>query len=175
MHSRTEASISREYARQLDFVAVSATHLHSISRDVMAHLDLHETAAFMLDLTWGAIETGFADIIAHPFHAPMCRFSFAEIVGALDRDELGQLAQAAAAEGVAVECNPRFVRAAPEQAAWLFGRFLEVGCELSIGSDAHHPDNIGCRGHRYATEDELRAIGITEACLWRLGDTPTLA
>ncbi len=170
MHSPTEASISPQFAEGLDFVVVSASHLHNIEPGLLHSLGLREMADFMLDLTRGALETGFADVIAHPFHAPMCPFPFARLVEALDDDELTRLANAAAEKGIALECNPRFVRDAPDHAALLFGRFPEAGCKLSIGSDAHHPDHVGCRGHWYATEQELRAVGVTEECLWRIED-----
>ncbi len=69
---------------------------------------------------------------------------------------------------MAMECNPAFVREAPEAAGWLFRVFLEAGCKVAIGSDAHHPNDVGCRGPRYAGEEELRELGIGEECLWRI-------
>jgi histidinol phosphatase-like PHP family hydrolase len=170
MHSRAECSAPRDLAKSLDFVIVSASHLHNIGMDLLHDLTLNQTLEFMLDLMRGAIETGFADIIAHPFHAPMCRFVFAELVEALDDEKLARIAREAAEGGVAIECNPRFVREAPGQAARLFGAFMEAGCKLSIGSDAHHPDHIGYRGHWYASDAEMRAIGVAEDCLWRVQD-----
>jgi histidinol phosphatase-like PHP family hydrolase len=170
MHSPSDASISPEYAAELDFVVVSASHLHNIGPHLLVDMGLSETLDFVLELTRGALATGFTDILAHPFHAPMCRFSFGQLVGTIQDEELASLARDAAQAGVAIECNPRFVRAAPAQAARLFRHSMEAGCKLSIGSDAHHPDHIGCRGDWYATEEELRALGVSEGCLWRIED-----
>ena len=175
MHARDKPSISREFAASLDLVVFSASHLHNIGPHVLHGLELAEMVSLILDLMWGAIETGYADIIAHPFHVPDCRFPFAELVGAADEVELMRIAETAAETGVAMECNPRFLRAAPEAATWLFQRFLEAGCKLSIASDSHHPRGVGCRGPEFATEDELRAIGITEECLLRIEERVTRA
>lgn len=173
MHARDKPSISREFAAGLDLVVFSASHLHNIGPHVLHGLELRAMVAFIFDLMWGVLETGYADIIAHPFHVPNCRFAFADLVGAVDEAPLRSLAEAAAQKGVAMECNPRFLRAAPDAAGWLFPMLLEEGCKLAVNSDAHHPDGIGCRGSEFATEDELRDIGIDEACLWRIEDRAT--
>ena len=175
MRAPTEPSISREFAEGLDLVVFSASHLHNIGPHVLHGLQLPEMVSFIFDLMKGAIATGYADIIAHPFHVPVCRFSFADLVAAVDEQELMQVAESAAGAGVAMECNPRFVRAAPDAARWLFRRLLGAGCKLSIGSDAHHPAGVGCHGPGYATEDELRAVGVTEDCLWTIEDRLTRA
>jgi histidinol phosphatase-like PHP family hydrolase len=173
MHAPDRATISRELAEGLDFTVFAASHLHNIGPEVLYGLKPREMAAFMIELMRGAIETGYADIIAHPFHAPLSPYPFAEVVGAVDRDELGRTAGMAARSGVAFECNPRFLVEAPEQAEWLFTVLLGGGCKLSIASDAHHPDDVGCRGPGYATEEELREIGISEECLWRIEERAT--
>ena len=170
MRAPDEPSISREFAAGLDFVVFSASHLHNIGPQVLYGLNPAEMAAFMLDLMKRAIETGYADIIAHPFHAPLSPHPFEKVVEAADAEELRRTAEAAARAGVAMECNPRFLREAPEATRWLIRVFLEAECKLSIASDAHHPTNIGCRGPGYATEEELRAAGIGQECLWRIED-----
>ncbi len=170
MHSPTEATIDGAFAAGLDFVVMSPSHLHNIGPEVLHGLGPRAMAAFILELTRAAVEMGFADIIAHPLHVPESPFPFEELVWAADETDVIRTAQAAAQAGVAMECNPRFLRAAPQAAEWLWGRFLEAGCKLAIGSDAHHPDAIGCRGPRFATEEELRAVGISEDRLWRIED-----
>jgi histidinol phosphatase-like PHP family hydrolase len=170
MRAPDEPSISPEFAAGLDFVLFSTSHLHNIGPQVLYGLGPAEMAAFMLELMKGAIETEYVDIIAHPFHAPLSPHPFAEVVGAADAEELRGTAEAAARAGVAMECNPRFLREAPEAARWLIRVFLEAECKVSIASDAHHPANIGCRGPGYATEEELQAAGIGQECLWRIED-----
>jgi histidinol phosphatase-like PHP family hydrolase len=115
-----------------------------------------------------AVDLGYVDIIVHPLHVPACRYSFADFVEAADEAHLRSVARTAAEAGVAMESNPRFLRAAPEEAKWLFSLFVEEGCSLSINSDAHHPAHIGCRGPHFATEDDLRAIGIGEQHLFSM-------
>jgi len=173
MQGPDKPSISRELAAGLDFTVFAASHLHNIGPEVLYGLKPPEMAAFMIELMEGAIETGYADIIAHPFHAPLSPHPFAEVVGAVKRDALLRTAEAAARSGVAIECNPRFLVEAPDAAEWLFSVLLEGGCKLAIGSDAHHPDDIGCRGPGYGTEEELREIGISEECLWRIEERAT--
>ncbi len=173
MHAPDRPTISREMAAGLDFTVFAASHLHNIGPDALYGLQPPEMAAFVVELMRGAIETGYADIIAHPFHAPLSPYPFAEVVGAVNRGELRGTAAMAAQSGVAFECNPRFVREAPDAAEWLFATLLEGGCKLAIGSDAHHPEDIGCRGPAYATEEELREIGISEECLWRIEERAT--
>ncbi len=175
MQSPARASIDAEFAARLDYVMISASHLY----DPGVEREFVETpasmAAYMLDLMHGAIRLGYADIIVHPFHVPAHSFSFSNFVAELHEGQVRALARAAAAAGVALECNPKFPKAFPDASRRLFPVLLEEGCKLAVNSDAHHPRGIGCRGPEFATEDELRDIGIDEACLWRIEDRVTKA
>jgi len=165
MHAPDKPTISREYAAGLDLVVMSASHLHNIDTQLL-EMEPREMAAFVLNLMDGAIETGYVDVIPHAFHVPNCRRSFGEIVEAVDSNRLRETLAKAAVAGVAMEVNPFFLKAQPEQATWLFQLFLEIGCKVTISSDAHHPRHIGCRGDRFASEAELRAVGIGEEHLF---------
>lgn len=173
MHGPTEPTIDADYAAQVDFVIMATSHLYYLGDEVLNGLGEQELLGLMLDLMDGAIETGCGDIIAHPFRVNGCRFGFADLVAALDRDRLMQTARKAARAGIAMECNPAFLRAAPDAAQWLFRSFLETGCKLSIGSDSHYPGGIGCHGPDFATEDELRTMGLSEGTLWVIEDRVT--
>jgi histidinol phosphatase-like PHP family hydrolase len=175
MQSPTRAAIDAEFAERLDYVNVACSHLYDpgVVRNFID--EPRSMAAYMIELMRGAIDLGFADIIVHPLHVPACRHDFADLVTAVDHDALRGVARAAAEAGVAIECNPRFVRSAPIHAKWLFGLFLREGCKLAINSDSHHPRGIGCRGPSFATEDELRAIGITEDNVFTLDGRVTKA
>jgi histidinol phosphatase-like PHP family hydrolase len=175
MQSPTRAAIEAEFAPRLDYVNVACSHLYDpgVDRDFID--EPRSMAAYMLELMRGAIDLGFTDIIVHPLHVPACQYGFADFATAVDRSELRAVARAAAAAGVAIECNPRFVRSAPIHAEWLFGLLLEEGCKLAINSDSHHPRGIGCRGPSFATEGELRAIGITEESVFTLEGRVTKA
>jgi len=67
-----------------------------------------------------------------------------------------------------MELNPRQLRITPDAARWFYRRLLEVGVKLAINSDAHHPRDVGCRSDGYAREEEIREVGVTEDCLWRI-------
>jgi hypothetical protein len=84
----------------------------------------------------------------------------------------GWVAMAAAA-GAAMEANPRFLRQDPVAATRLFRLFIKVGRKIAINSDSHHPSGLGCRGPRFASDDELRAIGIAGEHLFRIQERVT--
>jgi histidinol phosphatase-like PHP family hydrolase len=168
MQSPTRCAIDAEFAATLDYVLIAASHLYDpgVKREFIDQP--RSMAAYMVDLTRGAIETGFADVIVHPLHVPACRYDFADFVAAVEVRVLRDLARFAAESGVAFECNPTFARRYPDAAKRLFSWLLDEGCTLAINSDAHDPGGIGCRGSGYATEDELRALGITEERVFRV-------
>ena len=168
MQSPTRCAIDAEFAATLDYVMIAASHLFDpgVEREFIE--EPRSMAAYMVDLMRGTIETAFTDIIVHPLHVPACRFSFSDFVAAVDEAAMRELARLAAASSVAFECNPSFLRKHPEAARRLFSWLLEEGCTLALNSDAHDPGGIGCRGSGYATEEELRALGITEERLFRI-------
>ena len=168
--SPTRFSIDREFAARLDYVIISASHLYLPEVEKPSGLNPRTMAELIVQLTLAAINSALADIIAHPFGVPESPFTWQEIVGEVKRDELLAMGEAAAQAGVALELNPRYFRQAPEAASWLFGTLLETGVKFAVNSDAHHPAGVGCRGPRYAAEEELRAEGVTEDCLWSIED-----
>lgn len=173
MQAPDRVAIDVEFAAGLDYVMVSASHLYDPGVEQEFIDEPRSMVAYMLELMRGAVGLGYVDIIVHPLHVPACQYSFHDFVRAADEGELRSVARLAADAGVAMECNPRFLRAAPEEAKRLFGMFLEEGCILSINSDAHRPSSIGCRGPGFATEEELRAIGIGEDRLFRIEERAT--
>jgi len=170
MQSPTRATIDEEFAAGLDYVIMSASHLYVSGVERPRDLSPRSMAALILELTTGAIESGLADIVAHPFGVPESPFTFDEIVSEVDEEALLRRGEEAARAGVAFECNPRYLRRSPGAAGWLFSCLLETGVKLAVSSDAHHPQNVGCQGPQYATEAELREAGIVEDCLWRIED-----
>jgi len=173
MLGRGKPSISREYAAEMDLVLFSASHLHNADPRLLHKAEPPAIASFVLDLMVGAIETGYADILAHPFHVPLCRHSFGIIASAANERDLRDALAMTAEAGVAMETNPRFLRQEPAEAAWLFRLFMEMGCKVAINSDTHHPSGVGCRGPKFATEAELRAIGISEEHLFSIEERRT--
>jgi histidinol phosphatase-like PHP family hydrolase len=175
MVGRGEPTISREYAAEMDLVLLSPSHLDLLwGSRALDRMSAPEMASLTLDLTRDAIRTGYADIIAHPFHVPVSGCPpFGQLVAAANDSYLRDTLAMAAEAGVAMEANPRFLRQDPVAATWLFRLFIEMGCKIAINSDSHHPSGIGCRGPRFASDDELRAIGITEERLFRIEERVT--
>jgi histidinol phosphatase-like PHP family hydrolase len=171
MHAPDRPTVDRAYSAERDFVLMAATHLHFLGRK-LDEMDIPEVVDLIFDLMFGILESGCADIIAHPFRVNegWPRLEFPHLVSAVERDTLMCLAQLAARRGVAAECSPRLLRACPDSATWLFRCFLEAGCKLSIGSDAHWPVDIGCNTDEFASEDDLRGIGLTDESLWTIED-----
>jgi len=170
MRSPTETTIDAAFAEELDYVVMSASHLYNVGVRLPPDLDLRGMAAYVLELTRGAIDSGLADIVAHPMSVPAGPVRFEDLVGSMDLEAWKRTTEAAAEAGVAIEVNPRYLRQAPEAAKLLFTWVVDAGCKVSIDSDAHHPDLVGCRGPQYAPEEEIRALGIGEDCLWRPED-----
>lgn len=127
MQAPGRAAIDAEFAAGLDYVMVSASHLYDPGMEQKFTDEPRSIAAYMLELMRGAVDLGYVDIIVHPLHVPACRYSFADFVQAADHADLRSVARMAAEAGIAMECNPRFLRAAPEEAKALFGALLEEG------------------------------------------------
>ena len=171
MQTPTRVSIDEEYAAGLDYVLIAASHLFDPGVERRRQTDVKSMVRWIFDLMNGAIESGIGDVIVHPFGVPMCPHEWAELIEVVDGAEWLATAQAAARAGIAMEFNPRYLKQAPEHARWLFGKVLEAGCKLAVSSDAHHPSQVGCRGERYATEEEMRAVGVGDGDVWRVEGT----
>jgi len=170
MQSPARCTIDPEFAAGLDFVVMAASHLYLPGVELPPDLDPPAMAAFIVELTAAAIRTGLADIIAHPFVVPGGPWDFQQLIEAADPSSIDHLAQAAARAGVAMELNPKQLKLTPDAAGGFCRRLLEAGVRLAINSDAHHPRDVGCRSDGYAGEEELREVGVTEGCLWRIED-----
>ena len=111
MQSPTRAAIDGEFAEGLDYVNMACSHLYDpgVEREFID--EPRSMASYMLDLMRGAIELGFVDVIVHPLHVPACRYSLADFVCAADEEAMREVVEMAAEAGVAMECNPRFLRA----------------------------------------------------------------
>jgi histidinol phosphatase-like PHP family hydrolase len=169
--SPTDFSIDADFARTLDFVLMSASHLYVPGTEhPVSGMDVQAMAAYITAGMNLAVNSGLADVVVHPFCVPMGPYDFAELAAAADPDELSRLGRKAAQTGVALEFNPEVLRTWPEAATWLFRLFLGTGVKLAINSDAHHPRNIGCRSDSKATEEEIRAVGVTDDVVWTIED-----
>ena len=169
--SPTEIAIDAAFAHTLDFVLMAASHLYVPGTNhPIRGMDAQTMAAYIVSGMNLAVDSGLADVIVHPFCVPMGLYDFATLVAVADPDAISRLGENAARAGVAIEYNPRLLRHWPDAAKWLFGRLLETGVKLAVTSDAHHPRGVGMRGDEYATEEEMRAAGVTDEMLWTIED-----
>lgn len=169
--SPTEIVIDAEFAHTLDYVMLSASHLYVPGTNhPIQGMSARTQAAYLLSTMNLAVDCGFADVVVHPFVVPTALYDFPTLVAEADPEAVSRLGEKAARAGVALEFNPRVLRRWPDAAKWLFGRLLETGVKLAINSDCHHPRCVGCRGPEYATEEEMRAVGVTDDVVWRIED-----
>lgn len=172
--SPSDISIDANFACMLDFVLMSASHLYVPgTAHPVGDMEVHAMAAYIIAGMNLAVDSGLADVVVHPFCVPMGPYDFAELAAAADPAELSRLGEKAAQAGVALEFNPGVLRAWPDAARWVLGLFLETGVKLAINSDAHHPRGVGCRGDSKATEEEMRAAGVTDDVVWTIADRIT--
>jgi len=169
--SPTEIAIDAEFAHTLDYVMVSASHLYEPrTNHPIRAMEVRTQAAYLISTMNLAVECGFADVVVHPFIVPVGLYDFRELVAEADPEAISRLGEKAARAGVAIEFNPRVLQRWPDAAQWLFGRLLDTGVKLAVNSDTHHPRGVGCRGQEYASEEEMRAVGVTDDVVWRIED-----
>ncbi len=158
--SPTELAIDEEFARTLDYVLVSASHLYEPRAfHPVEGMDARMMAEYLMVTMNLAVECGLADVIVHPFVVPISLFRFEELVAVADPEGISRLGEKAARAGVAIEYNPRVLRLYPTAARWLYGRLLETGVKVAINSDTHHPGGVGFHEKNHATEEEMRGGG----------------
>ena len=161
MNSPHVASIDREVAESLDYVLIAANHYHLDSVENPARRTPEAYAAHHLTMLEGAVDTGFCDVIAHPFLLPLPQdFDQESFLGAFDRREVERILRKAVRAEVALEVNPRkYVPRAP----WFFAELLELahrlGLRFAMGSDSHAIENIGDNG----TQALLERLGFHDS------------
>ena len=109
MLSPRRLAITPEQAQGLDFVMVAANHFHL--REIVEQPTSDSPQAFAehaLAMLQGAIETGMADIIAHPLVAKtgVLAFEPERLITELTSERLAPVLIKAAQRGTAMELNP---------------------------------------------------------------------
>ena len=99
-----------------------------------------------------AIESGMFDIVSHPVRNALLN---PHLPADLD-DLLGTMASVAAANEVAIELNGEDVTTWPELVERLARACARAGCLISLGADAHGPEDVA-RGMQRATDIALAA------------------
>ncbi len=143
MLSPHEVSIDQNIASSLDYVMISADHYHLSAVENPDERKAEAYAVHYLKMLEGAIDTGFCDIIAHPFTLPkVTEIDRLLVLEVYDRDELARILKKAARKRVALELNPSHISIAP----WFFTELSvlshEIGIKFTIGTDAHSLSGI---------------------------------
>ena len=150
MNTPHVASIDKEVAESIDYVLIAANHYHLADVENPFQRTPEAFAAHHLAMLEGAVDTGFCDVIAHPFLLPLPQdFDQESFLGAFDRREVERILKKAVRAGVALEVNPRkYVPRAP----WFFSELLvlahRIGLHFAMGSDSHAIENIGDKGSK---------------------------
>jgi len=166
MLSPRRLAITPEQAQGLDFVMVAANHFHL--REIVEQPTSDSPQAFAehaLAMLQGAIETGMADIIAHPLVAKtgVLAFEPERLITELTSERLAPVLIKAAQRGTAMELNPWLAAQFPAFYAVFIAACKEHGVRFALGSDAHRLENIPYAGsgvHRGAGPDDLEALGV---------------
>lgn len=164
--------LTPEFARTLDYVLLSCSHLHMAGFvDQPASEAPVDIAKHLLNFFRAGVTSGIPTSIAHPF-LPLGRIQHLDaIVASVPDEEFLDAFGLAAGHGVALEVTVGFV-AAPTG-----GRFSEetpvrflslakkAGCKFTFGSDAHDPE-----GQKQLPKLErlVEAVGITEEDVLRV-------
>ncbi len=139
-------SIERDYARELDYVVVSASHFHLPGIKQPQSALTVAVAEHYITMLKSALSFDFISIIAHPFKTPF------NVLGSIDgymskiSDEaLYDIARKAKQQRIAMEINALLGRDTEYLLAIkrFFGICKDVGVRFTYGSDAHHVKNLG--------------------------------
>lgn len=139
-------SINKEYAQQIDFVMVSASHFHLTGVQQPTSLEPRTVAEHYLAFLRKALEPEFVSVIAHPFYAPYNALGEPETYMAqIEDEELYEIAKLALRNKVAMEINGEMVAEAGYLRAMRpFYRICrQVGVRFTYGSDAHYLQKLG--------------------------------
>ncbi|UCH36115.1 MAG: PHP domain-containing protein [Armatimonadota bacterium] len=170
MLSTERPAITTEQAEGLDFVMIAANHYHLT--DIVQQppeLSAEAIAEHGLAMLEGAIESGMADIIAHPLVLTKVGwFTPDDIMKLLTRERLAPVLRKAGERGTAMELNPRLVDRHAEFYATFIPACKEHGVRFALGSDAHSLDVIPYADdgvYHGAGPDDLAALGVEEGDL----------
>ena len=159
-------TIDAARAGRLDFVMVAANHFHLAQVADAPRETLESWAHHVLAMTETAIESGLADIIAHPFYLRGTGQPLPETIEAMDPSDLSRCLEKAAAHGVAMEINPGHAVIWPEAMAFLLARYREYGLKVSLGSDAHQLADVGHASRYEEKAAAVAALGLRPEDCW---------
>lgn len=107
------------------------------------------------------IREGNGNILGHPVRMAVSVTQIPPDIETL----MDRLAQCARQQGVAIEINARDYAIAPELVTCLLRQCARHQCYVSVGSDAHAPQDIGRAFDRL--QSLLQEIGVRHTTIWR--------
>ncbi|MBC8232531.1 hypothetical protein H8E77_23535 [bacterium] len=157
MLSPKQVSIDQKIASCLDYVIIAADHYHLATVENPIERQADAYAIHYLKMLEGAIDTGFCDVIAHPFTLPkVTGIDRLLVLELYDRDEIARILSKAIRKRVSLELNPNHISIAP----WFFSELSllshQIGFKFTIGTDAHLLSGIG-----YENSTELEKLGFS--------------
>lgn len=142
----------------MDFIIISFTHL--TRKGVLCDIDITDEgqiAGRMMELLRTAVEYPHTDILGHPFSFDIAGIDSWEVVSFITSEILIKELQKAKDNGIAIEINARTLRNNdPRPQKYFIELANSVGCNFSIGSDAHELFEVGCTQESWALVAELK-------------------
>jgi len=159
------AKLKRDRERELDFCILSPSH-HPNSKEAasFSRLPVEVQRARIMDSFIEAVETEFADAIAHPFAYERSQIPLRDkALGGIDWTDLEWALEVARRNSIAIEFSPR-VLTLPEDFLLNFYRLCKNNrLKFSLGSDAHRVESIGAEKALFPL---MRKIGVTDSEIW---------
>lgn len=138
-------TIDKEYAADLDYVIISASHFHLPGIKKPSTTRKVSIAGHYVNMLKAALAYDFISIIAHPFKTPKNALgSPMEYMQHIPQKEYYEIAEKALKQGIAMEINGQlgldqeYLQATKP----FFSVCKEVGVKFSYGSDAHHKKHL---------------------------------
>lgn len=165
-------SITEGVADNCDVVLIACNHYHLRGVETPRDRTPAGWAMHHLAMIEGAIDTGFCDIIPHPFLLAKVadQIDVNAVLEAYPWSEVERILRKAGRARTAFELNPNQVDQARSFMESIVRVGQEVGCLFSIGSDAHTLDGVGYErypGGIGAAGDLLHSLGLGEQSLWQ--------
>ncbi len=171
MTAPDRVSITPEVAAKCDVVLIACNHYHLRSVEGPEQGSAADWAAHHLAMIEGAIDTGFCDVIPHPFVLGKVadRVDVDAVLASYDWNALSEILCKAAERRVAFELNPSQVERHFDFMRRIVQEGRAVGCRFSIGSDAHQLKYVGYDhfpGGIDGVEDLLERLGLDPDGIW---------
>ncbi len=154
-------SITAAYAKTLDYVLLSCSHIHLDDFEKPVSYAPRAIAEHLLKMFLSGVKSGIPDIIAHPFALfGQLGGLYQSVFSSISSAELFDVFSTAAKNNVAIELNWAAIgRLPPEEAERFVTTARKAGCKFTFGSDAHGPAG---QQALMKMEPFINKVGLTE-------------